>query len=74
MEKKKLKKLVLKKDIVSKLDNAKMNQMRGGGYPTGLPTCDYATCGETVGVSLIKVCPTTPPICCEYGCCETVGC
>jgi hypothetical protein len=52
MEKKKLKKLVLKKDIVSKLGNAELNQMRGGAGPFTTAvldslvygSCDVVTC------------------------------
>jgi natural product precursor len=53
MEKKKLKKLVLKKDVISKLGNTEMNRMRGGqntapsgcGCPHSLNPHDYACFG-----------------------------
>lgn len=57
-----MKKLVLKKDVVARINNDQMNQLKGGNqpeqtgpqYPTCMQTChqeqtcpDYNTCGNT---------------------------
>ena len=40
-----MKKLVLKKDIVARINGGEMNQLRGGGL--GYTIGDPATCGNT---------------------------
>lgn len=48
MEKKKLKKLVLKKDVVSRLENVEMSQMKGGTVLSllGWESCFTANCNR----------------------------
>jgi len=63
MEQKKLKKLVLKKEIVSRLENEQMNKMRGGATPDCLRTMLY---------SCQSMCPDCDPTI-YVGTCEDYG-
>lgn len=44
MEPKKLKKLVLKKDVVAKLENHELVNLRGGDYPSNTTCTMFETC------------------------------
>ena len=72
-----MKKLVLKKDIVARINNGEMQQLKGGNqpektgpqYPTCMVTChqeqtcpDYNTCGQS--------CAGT----CDLSCRLSIGC
>jgi len=83
---KKLKKLVLKKEVITSLSNSEMSTVKGGcsGF-------DLFSCAIDMSIYPGYECPITgapdpypspvtgrdntcPPRCCEYGCCETVAC
>ena len=77
---KKLKKLTLKKEIITDLCKGEMNDLKGGAsaglfgcYESGglYPGCNSAFCGGGGGDGGYH---TVPPRCCAYGCCETVNC
>lgn len=82
----KLKKLVLKKEIVVNLGVEEMNKLRGGyeggGYEGGShEACSYGciskdpnNCPKPSPLPTEYTGHTAPPRCCEYGCCETIGC
>lgn len=73
-----LKKLVLKKETVVNLAAREMNSLRGGdvensfGYIGCQGSYNPLDCVEG-GVTEYTG-HTAPPRCCEFGCCETVGC
>ena len=90
---KKLKKLVLKKEVIASLSNLEMGMVVGGDSPETVyeANCPYPPDGTYVATSYVPgpTCPdlpfpkftegncppnTSPPRCCEYGCCETIGC
>lgn len=83
---KKLKKLILKKEIVANLSESEMRGVVGGGYSGLLLTCCICTHSggyqqpktENAACPSKVICPsqdcTKPPRCCEYGCCETLYC
>lgn len=70
---KKLKKLALKKELIINLSDSEISKMQGGYSRYDLFSCaidmpiypgyDYTPAPRR----------TTPPRCCDYGCCETIG-
>lgn len=70
----KLKKLQLNKQLIMNLNESEMGHLKGGGasYGGAINPCrpsDTCPPGPTQYTGL-----TGAPRCCEYGCCETVGC
>lgn len=55
---KKLKKLRLKKEVISNLNNNEMDSIMGGGYVSGLPL----TCAICTGDTSKYLCPTKPKV------------
>lgn len=81
---KKLKKLVLKKEVVTSLSNSEMSTVKGG-----CSRYDMFSCAIDMSIYPGPQCPitgypepnpypepwyTTPLCCCKYGCCETIRC
>ena len=80
-----MKKLVLKKDIVARINNGEMNQLRGGYVPysilenTCAPTCRYScevTCGFTCDTCEFTcgIIPTNAVQTCNIGCKDSIRC
>ena len=78
---KKIKKLILKKEIIANLSEDAMKSIKGGA--TFICTFETCSCNFTCGGygggggggNKSDDCPhTQPPRCCEYGCCETTNC
>ncbi len=59
---KKLKKLKLKKEIISNLNDNEMNFLLGGNYASGLPL----TCAICTGNTNKYLCPTRPKLTEDY--------
>lgn len=73
-----MKKLILKKDVVARINSGEMQQLKGGNqpdktgpqYPTCMQTChqeqtcpDYNTCGNTACLGT-----------CDYNCASSAFC
>lgn len=69
----KLKKLHLNKEVIMNLNELEMEHLKGGGSYGGaiIPCRPSDSCPPKVTEYTGH---TAPPRCCEYGCCETVGC
>lgn len=71
---KKLKRLVLKKEVITSLNDSEMLNVKGG-----CSRYDLFSCAIDMSIYPGYDCSpsprqTQPPRCCDYGCCETIGC
>ena len=70
-----MKKLVLKKDIVARVNGGEMNNLRGGGtgYTIDTPTCNR-TCNQDPSCPGVYTCEVSCLGTCQFTCPSNAGC